>query len=425
MRILQLVHGYPPRETAGTEQHTRQLAEGLRARGHAVHVFSATRAPGRRQYSTLEAPDTTRLVNNLPTRPLEHAERDRAVEAAVAATVARFRPDVVHVQHLQFLSSGLRFRVPAVGTLHDAWGWCAAGGTLLERGSAPCAGPEPVRCAPCAADWAPVPGRAATALAQGAGWLAPLVDPDRLHALYRRLPAPLRLEVQRGKGRPAAPDSARRRNAAMLDFYQSLDGRIAPSRHLAGAAEAAGVGPVDVVPHGVQPRPDLRADRAAASGGPFLFLGTVVHHKGPDLVLAAWRRAFPDGTPGLRICGPIADAQLVRGHPVEGPLDRAGVEDALHGSCALVMGSRWPENAPLVILEARAVGCPVVAPAIGGIPELVQDGVDGWLYRTGDVDDLARALREAASMSVVPRPPRTLDAQLDDTLAAYASAGAS
>lgn len=425
MRILQLVHGYPPRETAGTEQHTRQLAEGLRARGHAVHVFSATRAPGRQQYSTFRSPGTTHLVNNLPTRPLERAERDRAVEAAVADTIARVRPDLVHVQHLQFLSSGLRFPMPTVGTLHDAWGWCAAGGTLLEGGTAPCPGPQPERCAPCAARWAPVPGRTATALARGAGWLAPVVDPDRLHALYRRLPGPLRLQVQRGEGPPAAPAAAAHRNAAMLDFYRALDVRIAPSRFLAHAAEAAGTGPVDVVPHGVPPTPAPRVERAEVRDGPFLFLGTVAHHKGPDLVLSAWRRAFPGGAPGLRICGPVADARLVRGHPLEGPLDRAGVEDALTRSRALVLGSRWPENAPLVILEARAAGCPVIAPAIGGVPELVEDGVDGWLYRAGDAVALERVLREAAFTPVNPRPPRTLEAQLDDTLAAYARAGAS
>jgi glycosyltransferase involved in cell wall biosynthesis len=88
------------------------------------------------------------------------------------------------------------------------------------------------------------------------------------------------------------------------------------------------------------------------------------------------------------------------------------------------MGSRWPENAPLVLLEARAAGCPVVAPAIGGIPELVEDGVDGWLYRPGDAADLARALRAAATQAPRPRPPRTLATQVDDTLAVYAAVGA-
>ena len=147
MRILQLVHGYPPRETAGTEQHTRQLAVALAARGHDVHVIAATRAPGRDQYTVLEEPGVTRLVNNIPTRSLWAGERDAAIDEAVGQVAARFQPDIVHVQHLQFLSSSLHFDVPVVGTLHDAWAWCAAGGTLLQTDRSPCPGPAPDRCA--------------------------------------------------------------------------------------------------------------------------------------------------------------------------------------------------------------------------------------------------------------------------------------
>jgi glycosyltransferase involved in cell wall biosynthesis len=87
------------------------------------------------------------------------------------------------------------------------------------------------------------------------------------------------------------------------------------------------------------------------------------------------------------------------------------VAPLLASARALVLGSIWPENAPLVILEARAAGCPVIAPAIGGIPELVEEGVDGWLYPAGDVAALAeRMLRPSPRGS---RPSPTLDAHVD------------
>jgi glycosyltransferase involved in cell wall biosynthesis len=425
MRILQLVHGYPPRETAGTEQHTRQLAVALAARGHDVHVLAATRAPGRAQYSVLEepgppgAPGVTRLVNNIPTRSLWNAERDAAVDRAVDRVVTRFQPDLVHIQHLQFLSCSVRFDAPVVATLHDAWAWCAAGGTLLQPDRSPCPGPTPDRCAPCASGWRPVPGRAASALIGAAGVLAPVLDPDRLHRLYQRVPARLRARVHRDRADVDPPAAAARRNAAMQVFYANLAGRIAPSRFLADAAEAAGLGDVQLVRHGAAGR-----SRPRTGGGPLLFLGGIAWHKGPDLVVDGWRRAFPDGGPGLDLHGPMLEPELVRGHPVGDTLDRAGVAHALSRATALVMGSRWPENAPLVLLEARAAGCPVVAPAIGGVPELVEDGVDGLLYAPGDPDDLARALRAVAHGRFEPRPPRTLAMQVDDTLAAYARAGA-
>ena len=70
---------------------------------------------------------------------------------------------------------------------------------------------------------------------------------------------------------------------------------------------------------------------------------------------------------------------------------------------------RWPENAPMVIGEARSVGCPIIAPKIGGIPEIVKDGRDGILYTPSDVDELSNALLRIYScerFSVSPPPLR-------------------
>ncbi len=409
LRILTLVHGYPPRENAGTEQHTFQLVHALQGRGHAVHVIAATRSPGRRHLAVIDEPGVTRIVTNVPGRPLGHAERDRAVEAIARRITAAFRPDVAHVQHLQFLSSGLRFAVPVVATLHDAWAWCPAGGTLLHADGGVCAGPAPRRSAPCYQRWRPTPSTPARALLRLAGALAPLVAPERLHGLYQALPPRLRLRAARGEGPAPSAAAAVARADALREFYRRAHTRVAPSAFLARAAEAAELGPVGVVRHGVPPQPR----RYARRGGSLLVLGTVAHHKGTDVVVRAWRRAFPDGRPGLRIHGPVQDASVAAGHPIGAPLDRAGVSAALAQARALVMGSRWPENAPLVISEARAAGCPVIAPAIGGIPELVEPGVDGWLYPPEDVAALVERLSRPLD-GLRPRPPRSLSAQVDD-----------
>lgn len=433
-RILFLVHGFPPREAAGTEQHTATLAAALQARGHAVRVLAATRAPGRPQYSHHDervpvhgqSVSVRRLVQNVPARPLAQGEADPAVDAAVDALIRGFRPDLVHVQHLQFLSSTMLPApsapgLPWVATLHDAWGWCPAGGTLLEQPEGhPCPGPEARRCAPCAAAWRPVPTAPARALMATAGLVAPLVAPERLHRAWQRLPAGLRRPVARGRAPVEDPTGAETRARHLATFLGGARELLAPSRHLARLAEAALGRPVRVVPHGV-PEVDRRPTSAAREG-PFLFLGTLARHKGPDLVVAAWRRAFPGGQPGLRLVGPVQDAALALGHPTEGPLPHAGAQAALRSARALVMGSRWPENAPLVVLEARAAGVPVVAPRLGGLPELVEHGRDGLLYDPGSAEDLARCLLElvARDWQVAP-PPRVAD-MVDATLARYAAA---
>jgi glycosyltransferase involved in cell wall biosynthesis len=68
-------------------------------------------------------------------------------------------------------------------------------------------------------------------------------------------------------------------------------------------------------------------------------------------------------------------------------------------SRALVLPSEWYENAPISILEAYALGRPVIGAAIGGIPEMIRDGETGLLAAAGDVEDLARRLSDLTALS--------------------------
>ena len=80
----------------------------------------------------------------------------------------------------------------------------------------------------------------------------------------------------------------------------------------------------------------------------------------------------------MRFCGPFHNA------------DAASVYERFD---VLVVPSLWPENSPLVIHEAFMAGLPVVASRIGGLPELVVDGVNGLLYEPRSPASLAVALR--------------------------------
>jgi glycosyltransferase involved in cell wall biosynthesis len=60
----------------------------------------------------------------------------------------------------------------------------------------------------------------------------------------------------------------------------------------------------------------------------------------------------------------------------------------------VVVPSLCYENSPTVIYEALNAGLPVVASRIGGVGELIQEGVSGYLFTPGDQTDLLRALRE-------------------------------
>ena len=76
----------------------------------------------------------------------------------------------------------------------------------------------------------------------------------------------------------------------------------------------------------------------------------------------------------------------------------AQVRDELLASRALVMSS-FAEGLPVVIMEALALGRPVISTAIAGIPELVRDGTNGWLVPAGSAERLAEGMRRALSAS--------------------------
>jgi glycosyltransferase involved in cell wall biosynthesis len=75
-----------------------------------------------------------------------------------------------------------------------------------------------------------------------------------------------------------------------------------------------------------------------------------------------------------------------------GSRPRAEVLEILHDADLVVLSSRW-ENFPHVLVEALAVGTPVVATRVGGVPEIVEDGVNGLLVPPDDPDALGAAIR--------------------------------
>jgi glycosyltransferase involved in cell wall biosynthesis len=75
-----------------------------------------------------------------------------------------------------------------------------------------------------------------------------------------------------------------------------------------------------------------------------------------------------------------------------GPLSREGVLELFAAADASILSSAW-ENFPHTLVEALAVGTPVIATEVGGVPEIVEDGVNGLLVPPHDPGALAAAMR--------------------------------
>ncbi|PBN41620.1 glycosyltransferase family 4 protein [Sphingobium sp. D43FB] len=78
----------------------------------------------------------------------------------------------------------------------------------------------------------------------------------------------------------------------------------------------------------------------------------------------------------------------------------AALEQLLDDARAIVLPSEWYENAPMSVIEAYNAGRPVLGADIGGIPEMIDNGVTGWTFPSRDVEALASKLEEISATPV-------------------------
>ncbi len=139
----------------------------------------------------------------------------------------------------------------------------------------------------------------------------------------------------------------------------------------------------------------------------FVFAGRLAPEKGVDTLIRAAAMARrklviagtgPEEERLKRLALDLDADATFTGHLSGGDLFRL-----IGQSQALVLPSEWYENAPISILEAYALGRPVIGTAIGGIPELIRDGETGLIVPPRTVDELASALTGMAARSAAER----------------------
>jgi len=221
-----------------------------------------------------------------------------------------------------------------------------------------------------------------------------------------------------------------------------VDALVCPSAYLATRAVAWGLDEerVTIVPNAAPPLPALPEREEARArleiGGPTLaFAGRITRQKALEVAFDALARV--EGV-SLLVAGDGPDLPDVRRDATErgldgrvrflGPLGREDVLTLFRAADASLLTSSW-ENFPHTVVEALAVGTPVIATAVGGVPELVRDGENGLLVPAGDAEALAAAIRRvvvdpalrdrlaaSAAPSVAHLQPERVYARLEDIL---------
>ena len=447
MRILMTAHTFYPASKGGVENHILGLAHYLMERGHEVGVFYRVHAPDERQYALIEDKwediPVFRIVHNFVFyRPNPYPFYDRQVEERFLQVLGRFEPDLVHVHHLGNLSTSLvgaaqRRGLAVVWTLHDFWPMCPLSQMLTPDGRL-CPGPDGgLRCVECL--WLrSLEGGPSFSLRARVRDLGVRESIKRLPRFARDfLASKLGYRSMLWNRLLALPTRDEHMRRVML----AADQLLSPSRFLIQKFQEWGIPSARFVyvQNGV-PASLLAASRGA--GFPsrqftFGFIGSHHPFKGvhvlldaflqaqlPGAVLKVWGGShspqFQDYVASIREQAGASEAIML-----EGMFPPEQIADVLRQVDVLVVPSTWYENNPLTILEAFAMGVPVIAGDVGGMAELVRDGENGLLFEVGNSADLAAKMRAIMNPDLLEQcragvePPHSVDEMGAEIAAIY------
>jgi glycosyltransferase involved in cell wall biosynthesis len=369
MRILHIHKFFD--QKGGAEQYLHQLMAKQVEAGHEVHVLS-TRGP-----QNLPSPDERFFIHQFDFSRSEGPRRDAAkalayvwnqeARRAVERVISLHRPDVVHLHNTyhHFSSSILgairKSNTPCVHTLHDLKLSCPnykmfTEGALCER----CKG--------------------------GKYW-----NPILHHCVSSSFMA------------NALAGAEMTLTKLMQSYERTVRVFICPSAFYAKQFVEWGEPAEKMIV--IQNPVDLSPRVATGGGGYLLYNGRLSLEKGVETLIRA--SAQVPSLP-LNIAGTGPEEERLR-HIVRtlhanhiqflGFVPPSQLEPLRMQAEAVVAPSVWYENSPLMVLEALAAGLPVLASRVGGLPELVEDGVNGLLAPPGNVEAWVELLKRFSEVS--------------------------
>jgi glycosyltransferase involved in cell wall biosynthesis len=349
MRILVAHNYYRTGAPSGEDAVFHNECELLRSHGHELVTY--TRSNDEIDESSL--PKRVRLA-------LMGAWSSKSYQD-ITDLITGTRPEVVHFHNTFPLISPSAYAacrdlgVPVVQTLHNYRLICA--GALLQRNGRPCEDCVGTSLAPALLHRCYRHSLAATSAVV---WM---LGSNRLRGSYRNL----------------------------VNRYIALT-RFAADRLVAGGLPR----------HRLRVKPNFLLKPPAigeGAGGYAVYVGRLSAEKGLRTLVAAWNRVrhVP-----LKILGAgelldeLREQARAQNLPIDflGFMPRDQVLRVVADAALLVLPSEWYEGFPMVALEAYAMGTPILTSRIGGLQEIVKDGITGAMFTPGDPADLAAKVEQ-------------------------------
>jgi len=384
-RILFVSNLFPPFSSGGSEIVAYKHALLLKKRGYEIKVFAGKRVNGEKQYNMSREKGRLDVLRiNLHDSDFDYrivnVYRKQVIDEFRKA-IHDFAPDLVHFHNIYSFALAMvdtcrDLHIPSVMTVHDYWGICLKNILVTDNGE----------------------------ICKKNGFDCPYCSLDLL-------------------GNNLGQQGVASRNKVFLERFNACSLLISPSEYLARRFIDAGVdkGKFKVINNGIDLSVFAHMKKNFSRVIRFGYIGQIIEHKGIPNLLKAFSILTEKEKKSVSLLivgtGHAEYVDLIKKIVLE-----YGLKDTISFAGfiannrmykiykrldAVIIPSVWPENSPVVIMEALASGIPVLASDIGGIPEMVKNGVNGWLHKYDNPYNLAENIRKVIGNSNVMRQMKT------------------
>ena len=365
-RMVTVSHLYPPGVIGGAEIIAHHQLRAMQGDGLATSIVLSLDVDGKHVPGTIygETVDGVKVIRIC--RDITCMEQrgicffDPMVNEVFRELCEAWEPEVVQFHHVTGMSMGMveiarQYKAKTVFTLHDNWGFCYKNTRLMENGRL-CS--DVTACENC------------RGMFESDGMQVPM---GVRKSYYRHV-------------------------------FEKADAFVSPSAYLARAYIAAGFDAhkMHVVKNGIDYASYAKLEKVPGKQFRITYAGVFGPHKGVDVLIRA--AALTEGLSILiNLVGKgdeepyyrklIEELGLTGKIVFRGKLSNEEMRGIYRETDLFCLPALSPENQPVTITEAMSCGIPVIASDVGGVKELVEDGVTGYLVEAGNAEDLAAKIR--------------------------------
>lgn len=407
MKILQVVHGFPPHNMGGAELYAYNLSHEL-AKRHKVSIFHRINDLHQKDYTVtrknFEGLDIFTINNTFRLySSFRDTYKNNTIAEKFTSVLETTKPDIVHIQHLLYLGAELieeikKRKIPIVFTLHDYWLFCPQG-QLFKDNKENCDRQIFSECIDCIIHHLSIRRRIFDIY-----YFSQKILPVSFFQLLKNI---YLTYCKFCSPKNEALNLLNERLIYIKDICSKVDLFIAPSKFLRSKFVEFGVPEDKIVflSYGLNLDRFKDFQKIPSTKLRFAFIANLLPAKGAHILIECFNK-IGDENVELKIYGRVASCKGKLGNYLNylkkitknknikfmGGFDNREVAKIFREIDVLIVPSIWQEVSPIVIMEAFATKTVVIASDIGGIPESIKDGINGFLFKPGNINDLHKKI---------------------------------